>query len=108
MDLRETFVDAKDETFDESMELTEYQEILKTRGKENLINSTQAIEVTTYANEYKKGWDLGDIVDIKKESWGISMKKRIVEVEEIIENNNQRIIATFESPEVEELKEDEG
>lgn len=40
-------------------------------------------------------WDLGDIVNIKKESWGISLKKRIIEIEEIIEDNNQTIYATF-------------
>lgn len=96
LDIREVFVDAKNESQGDST-LQEYKEALKTKGIEKLIDTTESLEVTVYAYDYKKLWDLGDVVNIKKESWGITLKKRITEVEETIENNNQKIYATFGS-----------
>lgn len=96
LDLREVFVDAKNESQGDST-LQQYEEALKTKGIEKLIDTTESLEVTVYAYDYKKLWDLGDVVNIKKESWGIILKKRITEVEETIENNNQKIYATFGS-----------
>lgn len=101
-DLRETFVDAKSENQGD-LTLVQYKETLKTKGSEKLVESTETLEVTVYADDYKKLWDLGDIVNIKKESWGIVMKQRITEIEETIENNNQKIFATFGTPFVENL-----
>lgn len=101
-DLRETFVDAKSEN-QVDLTLAQYKETLKTKGSEKLVESTETLEVTVYADDYKKLWDLGDIVNIKKESWGIVMKQRITEIEETIENNNQKIFATFGTPFVENL-----
>lgn len=101
-DLRETFVDAKSENQGD-LTLAQYKETLKTKGSEKLVESTETLEVTVYADDYKKSWDLGDIVNIKKESWGIVMKQRITEIEETIENNNQKIFATFGTPFVENL-----
>lgn len=101
-DLRETFVDAKSENQGD-LTLAQYKETLKTKGSEKLVESTETLEVTVYADDYKKLWDLGDIVNIKKESWGIVMKQRITEIEETIENNNQKIFATFGTPFVENL-----
>lgn len=95
-DLRETFVDAKSESQGD-LSLAQYKEALKTKGTEKLTSITESLEVTVYADDYKKLWDLGDIVNIKKESWGDSMKKRITEIEETIEKNNQKIYATFGS-----------
>ena len=95
-DLREVFVDAKNENQGDST-LQAYKEALKTKGNEKLVNTTESLEVTVYADDYKKLWDLGDVVNVKKESWGITLKKRITEVEETIENNNQKIYATFGS-----------
>lgn len=101
-DLREIFVDAKSENQGD-LTLAQYKETLKTKGSEKLVESTETLEVTVYADDYKKLWDLGDIVNIKKESWGIVMKQRITEIEETIENNNQKIFATFGTPFVENL-----
>lgn len=96
-DLRETFVDAKSES---NTDLTEeqYKEVLTTKGKENMLDVTESMEVTAYATDYKKKYDLGDIINLKKETWGINLKKRIVEVEEVIENANQKIYLTFGDP----------
>lgn len=96
-DLRETFVDAKSES-NTDLTTAQYKEVLKTKGNENLSGPVESMEVTAYATDYKTGWDLGDIVNTKKESWGKTLKKRIVEVEETIENSNQKIFATFGDP----------
>lgn len=102
MDLREVFVDASAEVKEDTMSDADYKEILKTKGKENLLDVTETIEVTVYSDDYKKddvsGWDLGDIVTIKKESWDVLMRQRIIEIEEVIEENNQKIYATFGMP----------
>ena len=96
-DLKEVFVDAKEISSDNLTE-AEYKELLKTKGIENLAPPTESIEITAYANDYKIHWDLGDIVNLKKESWGIVMKERITEIEEVYENSTLKIYATFGSP----------
>ena len=105
-DLRETFVDAKSES-NSGLTAAQYNEVLKTKGRENLSDPVESMEVTAYATDYKTGWDLGDIVNTKKESWGKSLKKRIVEIEETIENSNQKIFATFGDPLAETFSEKE-
>ena len=80
---------------------------MKTKGRENLSDPVESMEVTAYATDYKTGWDLGDIVNTKKESWGKFLKKRIVEIEETIENSNQKIFATFGDPLAETFSEKE-
>ncbi len=102
MDLREVFIDASAEVKEDKTSDNDYKEILKTKGKENLSDVTETIEVTVFADDYKKkneaGWDLGDIVTIKKETWGVLMRQRIIEIEEVIEENSQKIYATFGMP----------
>ncbi len=100
LDLKETFVDASSEIKEEDTTDYEYEEILKNRGKENLLDVVETIEVTVYADDYKKetGWDLGDVVNVKKESWNVLMRQRIIEIEEVIEDGNQKIFATFGTP----------
>jgi hypothetical protein len=105
MDLREVFVDAKSENQGD-LSLSDYKETLKTKGLENLIDTTETLEVTVYADDYKTKWDLGDIINIKKESWGITIKQRITEIEETIEENNQKIYVTFGTPFVENFETD--
>lgn len=102
-DLREVFVDAKSESQGD-LSLNNYKEVLKTKGRDSLIDTTESLDVTVYSDDYKVLWDLGDIVNIKKESWGISLKQRITEIEETIENNNQKIYVTFGTPFVENFE----
>ena len=51
-----------------------------------------------HLQDYKTKWDLGDIVNIKKEKWGIYTTYRIIEVEETIEDGKKTIYPTFGSP----------
>ncbi len=106
-DLRETFIDSSSEQKTDEISLEDYQTSLKTIGKENLMPISEEIEVSVYADDYKKNWDLGDVVNVKKESWNIGMKKRIIEIEETIEKDKQSIYVTFSDPFGEELEVEE-
>lgn len=44
---------------------------------------------------YEKDWDLGDIVTVQNNDWGITLDTRITEVKEIYEPSNYQIEATF-------------
>lgn len=96
-DIREAFVDAKNES-NKDLSTTEYNAILDDLGKEKLAVPTQTFEATVNATDYRKYWDLGDIVNIKKESWSMVMKQRITEVEEVIEKGKHDVIPTYGNP----------
>lgn len=96
-DIREAFVDAKNES-NKDLSTTEYNAILDDLGKEKLADPTQTFEATVNATDYRKYWDLGDIVNIKKESWSMVMKQRITEVEEVIEKGKHDVIPTYGNP----------
>ena len=50
-----------------------------------MINTLES-EILTYGSfEYEKDWDLGDIVTVQNNAWGIAMDARITEVTEIYE-----------------------
>lgn len=76
-----------------------YREKLKSVGEGKLSDGTFQLEVTALVQQdYKVKWNLGDIVNIKKEKWGVYTTYRIIEVEEIIEDGKKTIYPTFGSP----------
>ena len=76
-----------------------YREKLKSVGEGKLSDGTFQLEVTALVQQdYKIKWNLGDIVNIKKEKWGVYTTYRIIEVEETIENGKKTIYPTFGSP----------
>lgn len=93
-DIVETFVDAKSESKGDLTD-SEYREVLKEKGNESIKSITESINFDVYAKDYKKKWNLGDIVTVKKESWNIAENLRITEVEEIIEGNKTTVTPTF-------------
>lgn len=94
-DLYEIFDDQKNLSKDNISD-NEYKLKLKTEGESKLNNGTLKFEVTALAlDDYKKSWNLGDIVNIKKDKWNIYTKYRIVEVEETIEDGKKTIYPTF-------------
>lgn len=105
-DIVETFVDAKSESKGELTD-NEYKEILKQKGKENIKEITESINFDVYVRDYKKKWDLGDIVTVKKESWNISKNLRITEVEEVIEESKITVTPTFGTPLAETYTDDD-
>lgn len=96
-DIVETFVDAKDESQEELSD-DEYKKNLLSKGNEHIQDITNSINFDVYIDDYKKRWNLGDIVTIKKESWNIEENLRITEVEEVIEGNTITITPTFGEP----------
>ena len=76
-----------------------YREKLKSVGEGKLSDGTFQLEVTALVQQdYKVKWNLGDIVNIKKEKWGVYTTYRIIEVEETIEDGKKTIYPTFGSP----------
>lgn len=99
LELRELFVDARDV---QSRDLTaeEYEEKLKTRGREALESHIMAdsfeFETGTEGNySYRKDYDLGDVVTVKKEAWGIQENLRITQIDEVYEYGGRKVIPTF-------------
>ena len=99
LERREMFVDAKD-IDSEGLSTAEYEAKLRTRGEEALSNNRieNTFECNTGADanfQYKKNYDLGDIVTVKKNKWGITVHERITEIREIYEFGGRRIEPTF-------------
>ena len=96
-DIKEFFLDAKGET-NEGISLEEYTAILDSLGNEKLAVPSESFEFKVRSIDYRENWDLGDIVNIKKESWNIYEKKRITEVEEVFERGKYEVIPTYGMP----------
>ena len=97
-DIREVFIDAKDIQRGKLTE-QEYEQALLQRGEEKAkdYNIKESAEATVQNKNfvYREHWNLGDIVTVKKDEWGVEMNKRITEVTEINENGGERIEPTF-------------
>lgn len=97
-DLHEVFSDQKSLS-NSDVSADTYKQMLKDVGTSKLNDGTFKFEVTaTDMDNYKIKWNLGDIVNIKKEKWNVCASYRIVEVEEIIEDGKKTIYPTFGSP----------
>ena len=78
---------------------SEYQAQLSASGEGKLSDGTFKLEVTALIQQdYKSRWNLGDVVNIKKEKWGVYTSYRIIEVEEVIEDGKKTIYPVFGSP----------
>lgn len=99
---RELIVDAKD-IKREKMTEEQYLSALIQRGTEKLaaygiIECMEAVVLPDVNFTYKKDYDIGDIVTINKKAWGITIDKRITEIQEIYENGAFSIVPTFGDP----------
>nr|DAM13487.1 MAG TPA: hypothetical protein [Caudoviricetes sp.] len=88
---RETFVDARD--IDEGGNLAD-------RGKVKLSETPQinAFECEVEARDYKKTWNLGDIVTTLNKKWKMIMHNRVTEVQETWEPDGYKVEPTFGTP----------
>lgn len=99
---REVFLSATDINSN-NITASEYKEVLKQRG-ETELNSDCIVEsfessCLPYGNfKYKRDFDLGDVVTITKESWGLQADLRITEINEIYESEIMSINLTFGTP----------
>lgn len=99
---RELIVDARD-LKKGNMTDTQYRSVLIQRGIEKLAacGIVECLETVVLPNTnftYKKDYDIGDIVTVDKKAWGITMNKRITEIQEIYENGGLSIVPTFGDP----------
>lgn len=102
LERRELFVDARDIAQDE-MSDAEYRALLLQRGHDKLTEyaKSTSIESDTDANAnfvYKTNYDLGDIVSIRKQAWGITADLRITEIHEVYERGKMRVMPVFGEP----------
>lgn len=97
-DRYEVFSDQKSLTKG-SLSDNDYKAKLRSVGEGKLSEGTFQLEVTALVQQdYKEKWNLGDIVNIRKEKWGVYTTYRIIEVEETIEDGKKTIYPTFGSP----------
>ena len=97
-DRYEVFSDQKNLSKD-GLSDTAYRSQLRSVGEGKLSDGTFKLEVTALVQQdYKTKWNLGDIVNIKKDKWGVYTTYRIIEVEETIEDGKKTIYPTFGSP----------
>lgn len=99
LERREVFLSASDIS-SEGLTTTEYQNLLKQRGNNLLAEDifSQVFECSTEANGnfvYKTDYDLGDIVTVRKASWGVETDLRITEVTEVYEFGAMVVTPTF-------------
>lgn len=90
LDLREVFVDARN-IRKESLSDQAYANKLMRQGSATLEKDILSVAYTVTVNptgnfNYLTDYDLGDIVTVRKESWGIEGEFRITEVTEIYES----------------------
>lgn len=107
LERQELYVDARDlqsTNFEGEVEVTisevEYRDMLKNRGYKKL-SETKKIEVFNSrvdldSNlEYKKDFDLGDIVTFTSKEWGITIDTRVAEIEEVYEEEGKSVFIVF-------------
>ena len=103
LDRYEVFVDAKDIRKEDGMTDAEYEALLLKRGEEKLREAaiSESIECETDGNagfKYLEDYDLGDVVQVRKKGWSLTMSARLTEIKECYENGALTIIPTIGIP----------
>lgn len=99
---REVYIDARDLT-SEDLTSAEYVEVLRRRGEDKLAEDvfSDSFECSTIAvgnYTYRKDYDLGDIVTVRKTDWNVSVDLRITELSEVYEQGVAVVAPTFGTP----------
>lgn len=99
-DRRELWVDARDLRKDD-MTTAEYKKVLAQRGKEKLaeyglVEKVNA-DVDTQAKSlrYRIDYDLGDLCTVTRPEYGLTVEKRIEQIDEVFEKGSMSIKPTF-------------
>ncbi|MCD3217841.1 hypothetical protein G8S55_11495 [Clostridium botulinum C] len=112
LDRYELFTDARDlqqKQYVEDKEIIipeqKYLNMLKERGNVKLAEYKKSTNFTSNINpksnlKYKVDFDLGDIVTCTNKTWGLTLNRRITEIEESYESSGLKLTAVFgtESP----------
>lgn len=99
---REVYINASDIQPD-GLTTAEYEAALLQRGVNELQHDSLAhsFECVTEANgnfQYKVNYDLGDIVTIRKDNWGLSQDLRLTALTEVYEYGAMKVSPTFGNP----------
>ncbi|WP_167850087.1 siphovirus ReqiPepy6 Gp37-like family protein [Galactobacillus timonensis] len=99
LERRESFLSATDVQSDK-ITADQYKDALKQRGNVALSNSILASSFDASVNpdgnfKYLVDYDLGDIVTVQKEAYGITQNLRITEISEVYENGIYKIEPKF-------------
>lgn len=102
LERREVYINASD-IQDEDLTTAEYEAALLQRGNNELENDvlSDSFECETNADGnfvYKRHYDLGDIVTIRKENWNIEANLRLTEITEVYEYGAMKVQPTFGTP----------
>lgn len=99
---REVYINASDISREDLTD-AEYMAALVQRGNNELKDDAlaESVECVTDANsnfKYKRDYDLGDIVAVRKENWDIAIDLRITELTEIYEYGAMKVSPVFGTP----------
>ena len=99
LERRESFLSATDVRNDNISD-SQYRDALKQRGNAALANAIMASSFDATVNpngnfRYLEDYDLGDIVTVQKEAYGITQNLRITEISEVYENGIYKIEPKF-------------
>lgn len=99
LERRESFLSATDVRNDNISD-SQYREALKQRGNAALANTILASSFDASVNpdgnfKYLEDYDLGDIVTVQKEAYGVTQNLRITEISEVYENGIYKIEPKF-------------
>lgn len=97
---RETYINGSDISKDDGMTDAQYRTKLAERGEQKLkecvfSNSIECVTIPYGNFEYKKDYDLGDIVTVRKAEWGYETSQRITEISEVYEHEIAQIVPTL-------------
>lgn len=107
LDRLELFVDAKDlqdtkTVNDEEVPIPahEYMELLVNRGESKLSETAKVESFDSKINPrsnlvYKVDYDLGDIVTVRDNRWGLTVDEQITGIEEVYEEDGFNVFVTF-------------
>lgn len=100
LERREVKLDATDVSPD-GLTTAQYKEKLLQRGTalledtDILVKSFECETIPQGNFVYKEHYDIGDIVTVKKEKWGVSIDLRITEITETYEHGKTTVVPTF-------------
>ena len=103
LDRREVFYSRTDISKEEGMTDEQYRTLLRTGGQEKLgdcvLNNSFQATCLPFGNfEYKRDYDLGDVVTVQKPDWGITTHLRMAEITEVYEHGAATIEPVFGEP----------
>ena len=103
LDRREIYVNSSGINRNDFNSDAEYRQALVQFGNNKLVSSqvAQSFECDVDPNSnfiYRQNYDIGDIITMNKEDWGISVNLRITELREIYEKGGMTVAPVFGNP----------